>query len=100
MPADGPFTSPFDEREKEGSMTVSSHRLNQLANDPLMCNITPEVQECLRELIALRAAVDEPAEMCENCDDNYLPSTMRTTEDDVRLCRRCWEACCEESRHD
>jgi hypothetical protein len=46
---------------------------------------------------ALKAEVDEPAEMCENCDDNYLPSTMRVTEDDVRLCRRCYESCCEES---
>ena len=32
------------------------------------CNITPEVQECLRELIALRSETDEPAEMCENCE--------------------------------
>ena len=78
-------------------MTVTDERLNQLANDPMMCNITPELQECVRELIAFRADADEPAEMCENCDDSYLPSTMRMTEDDVRLCRRCYDACCEES---
>ena len=36
-------------------MTVTDERLNQLANDPMMCNITPEVQQCLRELVALRA---------------------------------------------
>ena len=40
-------------------MAVTNERLNQLANDPMMCNITPEVQECLRELIALRAAMAE-----------------------------------------
>lgn len=36
-------------------MTVTDERLNQLANDPMMCNITPEMQGYLRELIALRA---------------------------------------------
>ena len=49
---------------------ITTERFNQLANDPMMCNITSEVQECLQELIALRAEVDVPAEMCENCDDN------------------------------
>lgn len=36
------------------SSNVENARLDQLANDPMMCNITPEVQECLRELIDLR----------------------------------------------
>ena len=35
-------------------MRTTDERLNQLANDPMMCNITHEVQECLRELIVLR----------------------------------------------
>ena len=38
-------------------MKFTNERLDQLANDPLMCNITPEVQEYLRELIAMRVAV-------------------------------------------
>lgn len=78
-------------------MPVTHERLNQLANDPMMSNVTPEVQECLRELIRLRAEANEPAEGCENCDDRYLPSTMRLTEDGVSLCRRCYEACCREA---
>lgn len=32
-------------------MTVSDERLYQLAYDPMMCNISEEVQECLRELV-------------------------------------------------
>ena len=75
---------------------ITKERLNQLANDPKTCNITPEIQECLRELIDLRVMADEPAQMCENCGDYYLLSQMQITEDDVPLCRRCWEACCEE----
>ena len=40
---------------------ISDNRLNQLANDPMMCNITPEVQGALRELIERRKAVSESA---------------------------------------
>lgn len=35
-------------------MPVTDERLHQLAYDPMMCNITPEVLECLRELNGLR----------------------------------------------
>ena len=35
-------------------MTVSDERLYQLAYDPMMCNISEDVQECLRELVELR----------------------------------------------
>lgn len=35
-------------------MPVSDERLHQLAYDPMMFNITPEVLECLRELDGLR----------------------------------------------
>ena len=34
---------------------VTNERLDKLANDPMICNITLEVQECLRELIAVRS---------------------------------------------
>jgi len=33
---------------------VNDERLHQLAYDPMMCNIPPEVYECLRELVELR----------------------------------------------
>ena len=33
---------------------ITDERLEQLANDPMMCNISPEVKECLQELIRLR----------------------------------------------
>jgi len=49
------------------------------------------------ENAALKAQLLEPAEQCENCDDYYAASVMQTTEDDVRLCPGCWEACCEET---
>ena len=35
-------------------MTVSDERLYQLAYDPMMCNISKEVNECLQELVELR----------------------------------------------
>lgn len=46
---------------------------------------------------ALEAQLLEPAEQCENCDDYYAASVMQMTDDDVRLCPGCWEACCEET---
>ena len=46
---------------------------------------------------ALEAQLLEPAEQCENCDDYYATSVMQMTEDDVRLCPSCWEACCWEA---
>ena len=49
----GAGTSVIGER---ANMTVTDERLNQLANDPMMCNITPEMQECLRELIEMRVS--------------------------------------------
>ena len=39
------------------TMTISDARLDQLANDPMMCNISPEVQEALRELIEARSRI-------------------------------------------
>jgi len=51
-------------------MTVTDLRLNQLANDPMMCNITLEVQECLRELIALRAALADIQEIADQESSN------------------------------
>jgi|GEM_PF-5137377 hypothetical protein len=37
-------------------MSVSDERLDQLAYDPMMCNISEEVQECLAELVVYRNA--------------------------------------------
>jgi hypothetical protein len=42
-------------------MSVSDERLDQLANDPMMCNITVETQSVLRETITLRATVAQQA---------------------------------------
>lgn len=36
---------------------VTDHRLQQLANDRNMCNISEEVRECLRELIGSRTRI-------------------------------------------
>ena len=36
-------------------MEITDGRLDQLANDPEMSNISHEVRECMRELITLRA---------------------------------------------
>ncbi len=38
---------------------IEDQRLQQLANDVNMCNISQEVRECLRELIGLRARVKQ-----------------------------------------
>ena len=55
-----------------------------------------EVAQMARELLALREEIQKPAEQCENCDDYYAASVMRTTADDVTLCPGCWEACCKD----
>jgi hypothetical protein len=44
-------------RKEENKVTISDERLYQLAYDPLMCNISEEVQECLRELVGARRVV-------------------------------------------
>lgn len=40
--------------KKGWSMAISDERLDQLANDPMMCNISPETKDALRELIRTR----------------------------------------------
>ena len=52
---------------------VSDKRLEQLANDPMMCNISSEVQQCLRELIRSRAAIES---ICRYLDPDH-PTNYR-----------------------
>ena len=58
--------------------------------------IPTDQAQMARELLALREEIQKPAEQCENCDDYYAASVMRTTADDVTLCPGCWEACCKD----
>ena len=64
-------------------MAVTDERLNQLANDPLMCNITPEVQGCLRELQSLRSGnnyIKQFTDAKEKCAVMYPPEEVYTDE--------------------
>jgi hypothetical protein len=56
----------------ERDMPITDERLNQLANDPMMCNISPEVKEGLQELIQARARIKElRKELNEAIRDQY-----------------------------
>jgi hypothetical protein len=59
-------------------MELTDARLNQLAFDPMMCNISEEVRGALQELVGLRAALvaalneiaDSEGESCRRCEGN------------------------------
>ena len=67
-------------------MKITEKRLDQLANDPMICNISAEVQNALRELIVVREALtsikrildpdNEDTEECIRADD---PETAMDT---------------------
>jgi hypothetical protein len=50
---------------------ISEERLQQLAYDPMVCNISPEVLECLRYLVeAKRLLLAYRESYCTRCTEN------------------------------
>jgi hypothetical protein len=50
---------------------VTNERLQQLAYDPMMCNISPEVLDCLRDLVeAKRLLLAYRESFCTRCAEN------------------------------
>ena len=77
---------------------LTDERIKAIIEQISCTHLHKDVAEALRELLERRKEALEPAEQCENCDEYYVASAMRMTEDNVNLCPGCSIHCALDQR--